>query len=372
MERISVETVGKKYDIFIERSLFKTLPEIFRQKYKGKLALVSDSNVFELYGSQFSDGLKMAGFDVVSVVFDAGEENKNLNTLVTIYNSLADNGFTRSDYVIAIGGGVTGDMAGLAAATFLRGLKFIQIPTTLLAMVDSSIGGKVAVDLPQGKNLVGAFYQPEAVYIDPELLDTLSDEYFSDGMAELIKHSFIRSRDLYHMLLEHAQKDGSGSERKSLSGCLDRLIAESCRIKRDIVMIDEHDNGLRQLLNFGHTLGHAIERVQNYTGLSHGHAVSIGMVLMTKITEKMGLTKIGEAEKISGILKLYGLPVSMPELDPVKLIEAVRLDKKNRSGKITISYIETIGQGKLFEMELDELEDRIYGILNDTSFAPQG
>lgn len=373
MERITVQTVGGTYDILVKRSLFKSLPEIFKEKYKGrKLALVTDSNVFDLYGQNFENELKKAGLDVVSIVFKAGEENKNLHTLQSIYNSLADNGFTRSDYVIALGGGVTGDMAGFAAATFLRGLKFIQVPTTLLAMVDSSIGGKVAVDLPKGKNLVGAFHQPEAVFIDPELLSTLSDRYFADGMAELIKHSFIRSIELYQKLSELSQKvrkEGLSSLRESLSDSLDLIIAESCRIKRDIVNIDEKDNGIRQLLNFGHTIGHGIERVQNYTGFSHGEAVSAGMVLMTKITESMGLTQKGEAHKLAEILKSYNLPVSMPDIDVKELIDAIRLDKKNRSGKITISYIEEIGQGRLFEMELNELEERIHGILNNNSFA---
>lgn len=360
MEKVRINTGGKTYEIDIESGLFSYLPEILKEKYKDKkLALVSDSNVFPLYGQLFSKKLSEAGFEVIPIIFEAGEEQKNLQTLSHIYTKLAESEFTRSDAIIALGGGVTGDMAGLAAATFLRGMGFIQIPTTLLAMVDSSIGGKVAVDLPQGKNLVGAFYQPDAVFTDPRLLDTLTDRQFSDGMAELLKHSFIRDSALYEKLVEEV----TDNPRQSLTGELDRIIMQSCHIKRDVVEEDEKDNGIRQLLNFGHTLGHAIERVQNFSGLSHGEAVSIGMVVMTQLSEQMGLTRAGEARKLVNALTLYGLPVSMPKLDLNDLLAAIRLDKKTRSGKITIAYVEKIGVGKLKVLELKELEDRIHGIL---------
>ncbi len=381
MEEVKISAGGKTYKIDIESGLFSKLPDILKKKYTGKkLALVSDSNVFSLYGEKFYTELSQAGLSVMPILFKAGEEQKNLQTLNQIYAKLAEGEFTRSDSVIALGGGVTGDMAGLAAATFLRGMGFIQIPTTLLSMVDSSIGGKVAVDLPQGKNLVGAFYQPDTVYTDPKLLDTLTDRQFTDGMAELLKHGFIRDASLYKDLTEgvaSSRFEGANvysSEglmpRPLLAGRLDGLIARSCIIKRDVVEEDEKDNGIRQLLNFGHTLGHAIERVQNYTGLSHGEAISIGMVVMTRLTEKMGLTREGEAQKLVEALALYGLPVSMPSLDINDILAAIRLDKKTRSGMITIAYIEKIGLGKLKELEIKELEDRIHGILTDSFNTP--
>lgn len=363
METVTVKTKGKTYEIAIETGLFKRLPNIFKNRYSRKrLALITDSNVFLIYGKTFAEKLEYEGFSVTPIVFQAGEQNKNFSTLESIYNKLADNTFTRSDAIVALGGGVTGDMAGLAAATFLRGMGYIQIPTTLLAMVDSSVGGKVAVDLPQGKNLIGAFYQPDAVYTDPILLETLNDSQFSDGMAELLKHGFISDVDLYNELnggISHA------FYRKTLSNKLDKLISNSCRIKCTLVEQDEFDNGSRQLLNFGHTIGHAIERVQNYSGLTHGEAISIGMNTITEMTEKMGLTKKGEAEKIRLLLNRYGLPTTMPKIDIVNLIKAISLDKKNRSGKITIAYIEEIGIGKLIDLDLIELEGKLYDILED-------
>ena len=365
MEKLIVAARDKNYEIAIKTGLSKELPAIFKEKYFGKrLAIVTDSNVYPLYGKEFSEKLKKEGFEVELIVFQAGEQSKNLSTLESIYTKLADSAFTRSDAIVAFGGGVVGDMAGLAAATFLRGLGYIQIPTTLLAMVDSSIGGKVAVDMPQGKNLIGAFYQPDAVFTDPKFLETLSGSQFSNGMAELLKHGFIRDAGLYNVLV-------SGDfNRNDLKHKMDELIYNSCLIKRDVVEEDEFDNGVRQVLNFGHTIGHAIERVQNYSGLSHGEAVSIGMALITEMTEKMELTRKGETEKIKLALKKYGLPVKLPSLNTNDLVKAIALDKKNRSGKITIAYIEEIGSGKLIDMNLTELEGKIHEILKDHIEAP--
>lgn len=359
MENVKVKTDSKAYEIHIESGLFHKLPVIFKDILSTKkLALISDSTVYPLYGEILTQNLNKTGFAVTPIIFEAGEQRKNIQTLSNIYCELAEGSFSRSDAVIALGGGVTGDMAGLAAATFLRGMKFIQIPTTLLAMVDSSIGGKVAVDLPQGKNLVGTFYQPDGVFTDPELLRSLPDRRFSDGVSELLKHAFIRDADLYNDLVSVNCSD----PRKTISEKLGKIIAKSCSIKRDIVEDDELDNGTRQLLNFGHTIGHAIERVQNYSGYSHGEAVAIGMVHITGLTEKLGLTRKGENERIAEALSIYGLPVEMPSLDTKSLISAIRLDKKTRSGKITIAYIEEIGKGKLLELDLIELEDLLNGI----------
>lgn len=358
MEKVMVKTEGKTYEIVIESGLFNKLPGILKDRFNGKkIAIVSDSNVFPLYGEPLAVKLKELGLETSTIIFKAGEEQKNLHTLTQIYSELADNSFTRSDLVIALGGGVTGDMAGLAAATFLRGMGFVQIPTTLLSMVDSSIGGKVAVDLPQGKNLVGAFYQPDAVYTDPMLLESLSDRQFSDGMAELLKHGFIGDEELYERLSGYSEYP-----RRNLTGKLDEIISRSCQIKRDVVQQDERDNGIRQLLNFGHTIGHAIERVQNYSGYSHGEAISIGMVAITKLTEEMGLTQKGTADKLAESLALFNLPTKMPKLNMTDLVSAIRLDKKTRSGRITLAFIEKIGHGKLFVLDLKELEEKIHGI----------
>jgi 3-dehydroquinate synthase len=357
---ITVNTEGKTYDISIESGLIKRLPEVLKNKYRdNKIALITDDNVFKLYGRDFCQLLQLEELSVVPVVFKAGEQSKNIHQLSQIYDTLADNSFTRSDVVIAFGGGVTGDMAGLAAATFLRGMGFIQIPTTLLAMVDSSIGGKVAVDLPQGKNLVGTFYQPDMVYTDPELLKTLSGEQFANGMAELIKHGIIRDINLFNDIID----SNTEFNYEALSDKLDRYIYESCEIKRKIVEQDEFDNGIRQLLNFGHTIGHAIEKIQDYKGMSHGEAISIGMVIITRLTEKMGLTQRGEAQRLEAALKKLELPTELPDLNVSELINAISLDKKNRSGIITIAYIEQIGVGKLKQLVLDQMEEELYGLI---------
>ena len=368
MKKVSVSTEGKTYEIQIESGLLTAIPQILASKFHdSKFALMADSNVFELYGKAFISNLEGKGLFVEPLIFDAGESSKNLSTISYVYDTLANNRFTRSDVVVALGGGVTGDMAGLAAATFLRGMKFIQIPTTLLAMVDSSIGGKVAVNLPQGKNLIGAFYQPDEVYIDPKLLKTLSDRQFSNGMAELIKHGIIMDANLFSRLIAHSNL---GYNYKSLSESLDEYIFVSCQIKRKIVEKDEYDNGMRQLLNFGHTIGHAIERVQKYSGLSHGEAISVGMAIMTQLTEKMGITQKGETDKLKNALHMIGLPIALPKVDISDLVNAISLDKKNRSGKISIACIEKIGRSILIEMDLEKLEGNLYELLADYIKTP--
>lgn len=355
MEKVRVSIPGKVYDITIATGLMESLPEIFAGQYEGKkLAIVSDRTVYGLYGRDFARRLEASGLSVIAVVFDAGEQNKNLETLQKIYSALAEHAFTRSDVIIALGGGVTGDMAGLAAATFLRGTGFVQVPTTLLAMVDSSIGGKVAVDLPQGKNLVGTFYQPDAVYTDPGLLRTLDDRRFADGMGELLKHGFIYDDQLCESLV-------CLGSRRALEPYLDEFISRSCAIKRHMVEQDEQDQGIRQVLNFGHTIGHAIEKVQHFQGLSHGEAISVGMALITRLTEKIGLTIAGTADKIESILTQYALPTEMPDIHLSQLTEAIRVDKKSRSGKITIAYVEKIGKSGLHTMSLDAMEGLIHG-----------
>jgi 3-dehydroquinate synthase len=371
MEKVQVKSRDKTYDILIESGLFQRLPEIFKVRYHGKkLAVVCDTHIYPLYGESFVQKLRHGGFDVVPIIFEAGEKHKSLESLTQIYACLAEGLFTRSDILIALGGGVTGDMTGLAAATFLRGMGFIQIPTSLLAMVDSSVGGKVAVDLPQGKNLVGAFYQPDAVYTDPDFLLSLPDNELINGMGELIKAGMIRDAQLFDTLVQLAEGHGADTKgvlnpslRQRLNEKLEYLIMRCCQIKRDIVEADEFDNDLRQLLNFGHTLGHAIERVQNYQGLSHGEAVAVGMAAFTRMTEAMGLTVKGETDKLIHVLKLYGLPTCVPDLCKEEVLKAIRIDKKNRSGMITIAYIERIGLGRLHSMNLEELEERIDGVL---------
>lgn len=354
---IPVQISGKQYNILIQDGLFSTLPELLSKRYYGKkIAIITDSLVFELYGEKFVEELKLVGLDTVPIIFSEGEVNKTLDTLTSFYTSLANAGFTRSDVVIALGGGVTGDMAGFAAATFLRGMPFVQIPTTLLAMVDSSIGGKVAVDLPQGKNLVGAFWQPQAVFTDPQILESLSDKRFSEGMAELIKHGFIKDAALYDRLMQYPGRD-------MIKSHMTEFIADSCEIKRRVVEADELDNGERQLLNFGHTLGHALERVVGYGELSHGDAISYGMCVFTKITTDWGLTEPGTLEAVTKGLQAFGLPTNLPSLDKTAILDAMTIDKKARSGNITIVYLKKIGEAALLTLPIAELKEKLHGYL---------
>ncbi len=298
---IRVHLGANSYDIHIERGLLARAGEMLRPLASGhRIHLLTDDHVAPLYADAACASLRDAGFSVSVQVLPAGEPTKQLPSLARVWTEMSAAGITRRDMLVALGGGVIGDLGGFAAATFLRGIPFAQIPSSLLAQVDSSVGGKVAIDLPEGKNLAGAFYQPKLVLIDPDVLDTLSDELFRDGMGEVIKYGLIRSRSLHEALAAAGGRDG-------LRPLLEQVISECVDIKRGVVERDERDTGERMTLNFGHTLAHAIETAQRYHGLSHGAAVGVGMALITRLSERMGLTKPGTAEEIRRILRLYGM-----------------------------------------------------------------
>lgn len=345
MKKVTVNA-SHNYEVLIEKGLLNSAGEYIKNVTKGKTAvIVSETNVFPLYGSILQNSLAKEGFTVLSFVFSAGEESKNTNTLIELWEFLAANQITRSDTLIALGGGVTGDLTGFAAATYLRGIKYIGIPTTLLAMVDSSVGGKTAVDLKGGKNLAGAFYQPSLVLIDTDTLATLPDSVFSDGMAEVIKYAMINLPDFLKKLNSDINTED---------------IIETCiKDKRDIVNIDEFDTGMRQLLNFGHTPAHAIEKLSEFT-ISHGTAVSIGMVIMTKAAINAGLCKEEAIETLIRLLKKYSLPtesVFSPEE-----ISAVALSDKKRSGdSITLVVPVSAGECILKKIPVNELEAFLAG-----------
>nr|WP_319489142.1 3-dehydroquinate synthase [uncultured Caproiciproducens sp.] len=326
---------SKSYQILIERGCMDQIGTRAGKLFKpgAKAVVISDSNVLPLYGGRVMDSLNAAGFSASLFSFPAGEESKRLSCIEEMYAECASRRLTRTDFIVALGGGVTGDMAGFAAATYLRGISFIQIPTTLLAQIDSSVGGKTGVDLPQGKNLVGAFHQPSLVLIDPDTLTTLPPRYFSDGMAEAIKCGCIKSRELFDMIIQ-----------EDISQNIEELIFRCVDIKRDVVERDEFDTGERMLLNFGHTFGHALEKMYNFSKLSHGEAVGIGMVMMAKCGEKAGITKVGTTSEIIAALKKYNLPTTddMP-LD--KILSATVLDKKNSGSMIGLIMLKEIGSG---------------------------
>lgn len=298
MKTICVDA-SKAYQVHIDSHLISDAGDyIAALTAPCKAAIISDTNVFPIYGNMLQDSLKAAGFSVISFVFTAGEASKNGDTYLEILNFLAENALTRSDILIALGGGVVGDITGFAAATYLRGISYVQIPTTLLAMVDSSVGGKTAIDLAAGKNLAGAFYQPSLVLCDLTALQTLSEDVFSDGCAEVIKYGVLYDSKLFSYLLDN----GLHFDREY-------VIARCIELKRNVVKEDEFDRGSRQMLNLGHTIGHGIEKQSNFT-ISHGKAVAAGMAIIAKAAWKYEICDHAVYENICKILTIFDLPIS--------------------------------------------------------------
>ena len=323
MKTIHVST-GSPYDIMIERGILDNCGEIIKKLSNAeKITIVTDTNVAPLYKWRVLNSLSQQGYQTTAHVFQAGEQSKNLNTIADIYDTLADFKMTRKDLIVALGGGVTG------------------------AQVDSSVGGKTGVDIAQGKNLVGAFYQPKAVLIDPDTLSTLPDQFITDGMAEVIKYGCIKDSEFFEMLA-----NGDALEH------IDDVIETCVKIKRDVVNRDEKEAGERMLLNFGHTLGHAIEKIYNYTGITHGMAVAVGMVMMTKASEKHGLTEAGTAYKIEEVCATYGLPTT-DDASLEKIAEAAQTDKKTSGSSINVVLLEKIGTSFTKKVAISNLLDFI-------------
>ncbi|AIY80473.1 3-dehydroquinate synthase [Clostridium cagae] len=341
MRELVVDLKEKSYSIIIKKGLINELSNEINKVYKGKkIFILTDKNVNYHYGDKVKDLLINNGYDVKKMVLKPGEETKSFNTLPKIYNEFLDFKLTRSDLIITLGGGVIGDLGGFAASTFLRGIDFIQVPTSLLAQVDSSVGGKVAVDLDRGKNLVGSFYHPKVVLIDPDVLITLKDKFFKDGMAEVIKYGCIKDLDFFHKLKEFKSKD-------EVLDNIEDIIYTCCNIKRIVVENDEKDKGERMLLNFGHTLGHAIESYYNFNKYTHGEAVGIGMYKIIKMSEEKGITPKGCADEIKDILIQYSLPYDIDIENLDEILETISLDKKNINNVLKIVLLDRIGQSFL-------------------------
>lgn len=353
MYKLNVNLPDKDYDIIIKKGLIENIGEYVRSVYENKkIAIITDTNVEEIYGETLKENLEKSEFDVHFIVVKAGEKSKSISVLEDVYDKLLSLNITRGDMIITFGGGVVGDLGGFAASTLLRGIKFIQIPTSLLAQIDSSVGGKVAVNLPKGKNLVGSFYHPEAVFIDPDLLKTLDERFIADGMAEVIKYGCIRDRELFDRLNNYGSFD-------ELFKNIEEIIHDCCDIKRRVVEDDELDLGVRMILNFGHTLGHVIENYGNYEGYSHGEAVAIGMHHITKKSEMLGLTESGSTDLIKEILKKYNLPYEMPEIPKEDILKTITLDKKSNVDNITLVLIEKIGNVFLEKIDREDIFDYI-------------
>jgi len=343
------QTVGlpqEKYDILIEDGLLGRAAQAL-EPYAGghgPVAIVTDEHVYGLYGRDMEAALREAGVDARAVVIPPGEQSKSIDGLVRLYDAFADMKLKRSNLAVALGGGVVGDLCGFAAATYMRGIPYIQIPTTLLAQVDSSVGGKTAIDLAQGKNMAGAFYQPRLVLIDPLALKTLPERELGCGMAEVVKYGAIRSRSLFEDLRKRPDEEE-----------LIKIIGACCRIKGDIVERDERDTGERMLLNFGHTFGHAIEKACDYRTYNHGEAVAIGMVLAAEIGERMKLTEPGTTEELKGMLALHGLAAVCP-CPPSELLPLLEADKKGETGGVRMVILRKIGEAYIHPMSFAELE----------------
>lgn len=334
---------SKAYDVIIENSnIFDALSPIADYFSPSKAMIVTDSNVGALYLSIAKARLVELGFEVYDFTFLAGEESKNAETLISLWSSLASVPFTRSDIIIALGGGVVGDVAGFAAATFLRGIRYVQIPTSLLAMVDSSVGGKTAIDLPEGKNLCGAFCQPSLVLTTTEFLKTLPYRELSSGMAEVIKYAMIGSTEIFELIE---------------NGDMESIIAASINAKKRCVEADEFDTGERMLLNFGHTSGHAIEKLSEYK-ITHGEAVAIGMAIMTRYAEKCGKCTEEELKRLLNALDRFSL-LTKTEFSAEEICKIAMADKK-RAGD-TISLVTYHGKDgcKIEKTDIDGLNEII-------------
>ena len=310
------------------------------------LCLVSDSHVWPLYGAELQKALERAGYRVCTYVFPAGEASKNGGTYLELLDVMARNHLTRSDLVVALGGGVVGDLAGFAAATYLRGIAFVQIPTTLLAMVDSSVGGKTAIDLPSGKNLAGAFCQPSLVLCDLDALSTLPREIFLEGCAEVIKYAILYDP----VLFSHLEEKGPAFDRQS-------VITRCIELKRNVVEQDEFDRGLRMKLNLGHTLGHAVEALSHY-GIPHGRAVAIGTALVTRMAQAKGLCTQETQNRILSLFRQFSLPTD-PEFTAAQLASVALSDKKRSGSSLTLILPREIGQCDLFPLPVEALETLI-------------
>ena len=351
MRTLTVPLPGREYDILIRPGLLPQaggyICSVVPQARK--VALVTDSHVAPLYGETVAHSLARAGFQVETFVVPAGEQSKCSKQLARLWSSFAQFGLTRTDCVVALGGGVVGDLAGFAAATILRGVDFVQLPTTLLAQVDSSVGGKVAIDLPAGKNLAGAFWQPKLVLMDPAALGTLDDATFSDGMAEVIKYGCIADAGFFSFLQTHPS-------RGEIMGEIESVLYTCCDIKRKVVLADERDTGVRMLLNFGHTLGHAYEKAGHYRTWTHGQAVAAGMVKVTELGERLGVSPAGLAAEIGVLLGCFGLPVAIGcSMDDYAV--AIGLDKKGAGDDLSLILLDRMGHALAHKMPRAQLLD---------------
>ncbi|WP_071517184.1 3-dehydroquinate synthase [Geitlerinema sp. PCC 9228] len=350
---ISVSLPDNSYPIHIVPGMLDRLGSYLAELNPGKkVLLVSNQTIFPHYGDRAIASLQASGFDVATYQLPDGEAYKTLDSISQIYDAALDHRLERSSTMVALGGGVVGDMTGFAAATWLRGIHFVQVPTSLLAMVDASVGGKTGVNHPQGKNLIGAFYQPRLVAIDPDVLQTLPEREFRAGMAEVIKYGIIWDVELF-LQLEKAQRLDSFVHLSH--DLLEIILSRSVQSKADVVAKDEKEAGLRAILNYGHTIAHAIETLTHYQGVNHGEAVAIGMVAASRIAAKMGMWDPQSDRRQYAIIEKAGLPTQLPAgLNIDEIVATLQKDKKVQAGKVRFILPEKIGQATISDRVMPE------------------
>lgn len=352
MGKIHVKA-SKEYDVRIERGLLKYAGGLIANVGDvSRVVIVSDDNVFPLYGEQLKESLRPCGITAVEFVFKNGEDGKSISVYEELLEFLCENRITRKDVIVALGGGVAGDMAGFAAATYQRGIRYVQMPTTLLAMVDSSVGGKTALNLKGGKNQVGCFYQPSVVICDVDTLKTLPEKEYKAGMGEVIKYAMIGSEELFNMIYTADAKSN-----------IEKIITKCVGMKRDVVEQDEFDTGARMLLNFGHTVGHAIEKISGYE-ISHGEAVAMGMATITEAAAKAGYCDREVSDSLNVLLGEYKLSSKCP-YGLAEIMRAASIDKKSLGKMINVIIPVKIGGCKIKKMTMEDFGQLLGGVLAD-------
>ncbi len=347
IERIKVDFGDRSYPIEIGSLILGDLGARLKElNLSRKVSVITNPIISNIYGKIVEEGLKRSGFGPIIITIPDGEEYKTLLWISHLYDELLSYRLDRRSAIVALGGGVIGDMAGFVAATYMRGIPYIQVPTTLLAQVDSSVGGKTGVNHIIGKNMIGAFYQPGLVWIDIKTLETLPERELRAGISEVIKYGIISDIELFKYLEKKIENIISLDE-----SSLGHIIKRSCEIKAEVVSRDEREEGLRSILNFGHTIGHAIETLTNYTTYKHGEAVALGMLYEAKIANRMGLCDKDVMERLKDLILRSGLPTKLPDISADKIIEAMQVDKKVREEKIRIVLPEAIGRVSLSEID---------------------